>query len=283
MLPDFDPISDWFSPLAAAIGAEDFSRKMRIQTAAGLCALERRLAAASSMHGASEWLAQTATHATGLELAEGMITAVIAADHLEAGLVCPQKFSRRLRGRAWQTYAQRRAEQTLNRLPDALMRWSVLECIPVRWVVKETVFEQLSARFAGEGYADIRIAGELADPFPGGTEWLAGECAPECEALKNGTAGAVRAAVIIWPARAVPAVVVTANARCHAYAPGLNRNGIALKWDGADCVAALVLLPPFESPPASFLMALSRLLRLNAWASGTIRTWRVRRQSEAKA
>jgi hypothetical protein len=253
--PGPDPAADWFFPLAAAIGAEELSDRVRIQAAAAARTLESRLGAASLMHGAGEWLREWAVSAAGNELAAQMIAATIAADHYQARLVCPRSYGRRLRGQAWRTYAARRAAQVLNLLPDVLLRWSVLERIPVNWVMKETIFAQMRARFEQEGYR-LAVEGQLASPFPGGANWVSAECAPESGLLAKGDAGAIRAAVIFWPERAVPVIVAVAtDGRSTAYAPGLDGNGLVIEWLEANAPVGVLLLPPPADPPAGWLMA----------------------------
>ena len=268
-----DPVADWFFPVAAAIGAEELSARVRIQAAAAASALESRLGAASLMHGAGEWLREWAVSAAGNELAAQMIAATIAADHYQARLVCPQSYGRRLRGQAWRTYAAHRAAQVLDLLPDVLLRWGVLERIPVNWVMKETIFAQMRARFEPEGYR-LAIEGQLASPFPGGAKWVSAECAPESGLLTRGDAGAIRAAVIFWPGRAVPAIMASADGPSTAYALGLDRSGLVLEWLRANAPVGVLLLPPPADPPAGWLMAFWRYTPLNSQVWGMIRRWR---------
>jgi hypothetical protein len=279
MAPSPDPLADWFSPLPSAIGLEDLFERTEVQAAAGVRALESQLGAASSMHGAAEWLAAAAVGAEGQALAGAMVAATITADHFQARLVCPQSYGRRLRRRAWRTYAARRAAQALDKLSDVFLRWSVLECIPANWVVKEAVFAQMSARLEEAGYEGIAIEGDIAVPFPGGADWLRRECAAECDDLQKGRAGAIRAAVLFWPGRVLPAIVATQAGKCTAYAPGLDRDGLEIEWLGGSGVSGVLLLPVPESPPVSLPMVFWRSVGLGRQMWGIARKWRAWRGS----
>lgn len=275
MNPGLDPLADWFSPLEAAIGEAELSGQIAIQTAAGAGLLASRLDAASAMHSAGEWLAVTGASSEARKLAGGMVAAAITADHYEFHRLVPQSLGRRLRRQAWKVYAARRAAQALDRLADVLLRWSVLERIPVNWVIKEVVFAHMRARFEEEGYPGLSIEGELATPFPGGAEWVSRECAAEQGALRGGSAGSVRAAVLLWPGRVVPAVILGGSA---AYAPECGRGAVEV-WGSGGSAPGVVLLPPPEEPPASGPMAFWRLLRLDGKVWEMIRRWRVWRRS----
>ncbi|MBZ5618748.1 MAG: hypothetical protein LAQ69_08505 [Acidobacteriia bacterium] len=252
--------------------------QMEAQAAAGKEALNQRLALASQIHGADEWLVEEAASARGLELGGDMIAATIAADHYLTRTVCPQSFERRLRGKRWQEYANQRLQQVGARFSGAMLLWAVLERIPVNWIPGPTLFAQMGARLEQEGFDSVSIEGSLTPPFPGGADWVRAECAAEIQRLKNGDIDGPCAAVVYWPDRVAAVVLATRAGVTTAFSPRLHRQGVQLQWDGAGAVTGVLLLPAVERPPSGWLMRFWRAVGQNDRVWGWIRGRRIRRK-----
>ena len=275
---EFDAIADWFIPGSAQGDLPATDAGVRALAAAGVRELDNRLDAAARMHDAGSWLVETATGRLGAELRGDMVAAVIAADHYHAKLPCPQRALRRMRRAAWRRFAAARSAKTLSRFADAMVLWTVMERVPVDWMVPELVLAQMERRLTEHGYGKVQIEGRLASPFPGGAEWVRTECASEMAALCAQGIGGVRAAVLFWPGRTTAAVLQDCIGGVKAHNPRLAAAPVDIQWNGPDVPAGVLLLDHPRRPPAGWFVALCGRLRLGDLLWNGTRKWRLWRR-----
>lgn len=275
---EFDSTADWFLVGQAEGGVPEFGAGLQALAAAGVRELEDRLGAAGSMHDASDWLLETATGARGAELQEDMVAAVIAADHYQAKVACPQRLVRRLQRGPWRQYAAVRSKRALSQFADAIVRWTVMDRIPVDWIVPEKVFAQMTLTLAGQGYGDVRLEGRLLSPFPGGAEWVRIESGPELAALQATGVGGVRAAVLYWPGCTTAAVLQDCPGGLNAHNPRLPGGQMKIQWKGPNVPAGVLLLDEPQPAPAGWFVAVCGRLHLRDLVWNCTRKWRLRRK-----